>query len=99
MSSTISDGNENNEETSDGNRNKQEMEKHEGKHSEIDVTAFRSVIGELKELYNEFLVQIKVMQKDLLRTSKCDELESKVCSIFSIQIVNIHERKFQFLCS
>lgn len=78
VSSTISDGNENNEETNDGNRNKQECEKREGKSGDIDLATFRSVIGELKELYNEFLLQIKLMQKDLSRAAKCDELESKV---------------------
>lgn len=79
MSSSISDGNENNEEPNDGNRNKQENDKREDNNAEIDVATFRSVIGELKELYNEFLIQIKLMQKDLSRASKCDELESKVC--------------------
>lgn len=84
MSSTISDGNENNEEANDGNRNKQENDKREEENAEVDVATFRSVIVELKELYNEFLIQIKLMQKDLSRAAKCDELESKVC-------INIHQ--------
>lgn len=79
VSSTISDGNENNEETNDGNRNKQENDKHEENNVDVDVATFRCVIVELKELYNEFLIQIKLMQRDLSRAAKCDELESKVC--------------------
>lgn len=90
MSSTISDGNENNEETNDGNRNKQENEQREDKNTEVDVATFRSVIGELKELYNEFLLQIKLMQKDLLRAAKCDELESKV---------SIHHSRAKTFCN
>lgn len=82
--STISDGNQNNENnennddvSKDGNQNKQEN--NDDDDDDVDVTTFRNVIGELKEIYNEFLSQIKLMQKDLTRAAKYDELESKVC--------------------
>lgn len=42
------------------------------------LTAIRAVFSELKELYNEFLLQVRLIQKDLIRASKYDELESKV---------------------
>lgn len=80
VSGTISDGNENTEETNDGNRNEQdaEMKQGEEKAVEIDASVFRTVITELKELYNEFLIHVKLLQKDLVRAAKYDELESKV---------------------
>lgn len=43
-----------------------------------DAAAIRSIFGELKDLYNEFLLQVRLVQKDLIRASKYDELESKV---------------------
>lgn len=43
-----------------------------------DAATVRSIFGELKELYNEFLLQVRLVQKDLIRASKYDELESKV---------------------
>lgn len=42
------------------------------------LSTVRDVIIELKEMYNEFLLQIKLVQKDLVRSAKYDELESKV---------------------
>lgn len=42
------------------------------------LNGVRDVISELKEMYNEFLLQIKLVQKDLIRSAKYDELESKV---------------------
>lgn len=44
----------------------------------------RDVIRELKEMYNEFLLQIKLIQKDLIRSAKYDELESKVSRTLAI---------------
>lgn len=40
--------------------------------------AVRDLISELKDMYNEFLLQIKLVQKDLIRSAKYDELEQKV---------------------
>lgn len=45
------------------------------------LSAVRDVIVELKEMYNEFLLQIKLVQKDLIRSSKYDELEAKVLKL------------------
>lgn len=45
------------------------------------LSAVRDIISELKEMYNEFLLQIKLVQKDLIRSAKYDELESKVMTI------------------
>lgn len=42
------------------------------------LSSVRDVIRELKEMYNEFLLQVKLVQKDLIRSAKYDELESKV---------------------
>lgn len=44
----------------------------------VMIVAVRDVIHELKEMYNEFLLQIKLVQKDLIRSAKYEELESKV---------------------
>ncbi|XP_031640152.1 sarcolemmal membrane-associated protein [Contarinia nasturtii] len=44
------------------------------------VNAVRDLIVELKDMYNEFLLQIKLVQKDLIRSAKYDELESKFIS-------------------
>lgn len=46
--------------------------------SQMMIVAVRDVIHELKEMYNEFLLQIKLVQKDLVRSAKYEELESKV---------------------
>lgn len=46
--------------------------------NEKNMKIFRNVIGELKGVYNEFLAQMKLVQKDLIRAAKYDELESKV---------------------
>lgn len=46
------------------------------------LNGVRDVISELKEMYNEFLLQVKLVQKDLIRSAKYDELESKVTIIF-----------------
>lgn len=42
------------------------------------LNAVRDLIVELKDMYNEFLLQIKLVQKDLIRSAKYDELESRV---------------------
>lgn len=44
------------------------------------LNAVRDLIIELKDMYNEFLLQIKLVQKDLIRSAKYDELESRVSS-------------------
>lgn len=46
--------------------------------NQLMIVAVRDVIQELKEMYNEFLLQVKLVQKDLIRSAKYDELESKV---------------------
>lgn len=53
------------------------------------LSAVRDVIVELKEMYNEFLLQIKLVQKDLIRSSKYDELEAKVLKLNSSFLVGI----------
>lgn len=67
--------------------------------SQMMIAAVRDVINELKEMYNEFLLQIKLVQKDLIRSAKYDELESKVRETkrmqpFRISFIPLH---FQFL--
>lgn len=57
----------------DGNQNKQVNDD-----NDIDVSTVRNIIADLKAMYNEFLTQIKLKQKDLIRAAKYDELESKV---------------------
>lgn len=42
------------------------------------LNTVRDLIVELKDMYNEFLLQIKLVQKDLIRSAKYEELESKV---------------------
>lgn len=48
------------------------------KNDEMDLFVLQNVIDELKGVYNEFLAQMKLVQKDLIRAAKYDELESKV---------------------
>lgn len=50
--------------------------------NEMDIAVLQNVIDELKGVYNEFLAQMKLVQKDLIRAAKYDELESKVRTIF-----------------
>lgn len=57
--------------------------------------AVRDVIVELKDMYNEFLLKIKLVQKDLVRSAKYDELESKVICLF--ECLKIHF--INFLCN
>lgn len=42
------------------------------------LAAVKDLIIELKDIYNEFLLQIKLVEKDLICPAKYDELESKV---------------------
>lgn len=62
--------------TNDGNQNSQSQQC-----DSIDLTTLRNIVIQLKEMYIEFLNQIKLIQKDLIRKSKYDELESKVSKI------------------
>lgn len=48
------------------------------RNDEMDLAVLQNVIDELKGVYNEFLAQMKLVQKDLIRAAKYDELESKV---------------------
>lgn len=48
------------------------------------LNAVRDLISELKDMYNEFLLQIKLVQKDLIRSAKYDELEQKVICLFVV---------------
>lgn len=50
----------------------------EANDEDSQLNAVRDLIAELKDMYNEFLLQIKLVQKDLIRSAKYDELESKV---------------------
>lgn len=43
-----------------------------------EAAMIRGIFGELKDVYNDFLLQVRLVQKDLIRASKYDELESKV---------------------
>lgn len=70
----------------DGNQNKQPIA-NANDDSESDV---RCVIGELKEIYNQFLMQIKLLQNDLARASKYDELESKVSKTNRSKMILFH---------
>lgn len=74
--STINDGNQNSEQISDGNQNKKDSTP-KGEVN-VDVTTFRNVIDELKEMYNEFLIQVKLMESDLICASKENESIKKV---------------------
>lgn len=42
------------------------------------MTTFRNVIDELKEMYNEFVIQVKLMESDLICASKENESIKKV---------------------
>lgn len=63
--------------TNDGNENSQQCES-------IDLSVLRNIVTQLKEMYIAFLNQIKLIQKDLIRKSKYDELESKVSKPYFI---------------
>lgn len=59
-----------------------------------DATMIRGIFVELKGLYNEFLLQVRLVQKDLIRASKYDELESKVNkTTSSIWVYNLHTKQ------
>lgn len=60
--------------------NQNSLESTDDENSQLN--AVRDLIGELKEMYNEFLLQIKLVQKDLIRSAKYDELESKVNRVY-----------------
>lgn len=56
----------------DGNQNKQPV------YIDDSQSNVRCILAELKEMYNQFLIQIKLVQNDLTRASRYDELESMV---------------------
>lgn len=56
----------------------QNMVENYAENDDSNYAVVRNVIGELKGVYNEFLTQMKLVQKDLIRAAKYDELESKV---------------------
>lgn len=57
------------------------------RNDEMDLAVLQNVIDELKGVYNEFLAQMKLVQKDLIRAAKYDELESKVQTKFVIFLI------------
>lgn len=59
---------------------------------DVELSAVRDLIVELKEMYNEFLLQVKLVQKDLIRSSKYDELEAKV--LFFVHNISLTFPKF-----
>ncbi|XP_055314376.1 sarcolemmal membrane-associated protein [Sitodiplosis mosellana] len=60
--------------------------------------AVRELIVELKNMYNEFLLQIKLVQKDLIRSAKYDELESKfISTMLELQTLQKEQQRRELL--